>query len=81
MAVLILPPKDPPLTYRPQRLQPHDPQQLVADSLIFLRMAFGSLDFLQGQILGKAWMTLGAVAVLAFLRRRKLTAAGALPPV
>ncbi|MBQ1156689.1 VUT family protein [Streptomyces sp. A73] len=53
---------------------------LVADSLIFLRMAFGSLDFLQGQILGKAWMTLGAAAVLAFLRRRKLTAAGALPP-
>ncbi|MEV7669005.1 VUT family protein [Streptomyces albidoflavus] len=53
---------------------------LVADSLIFLRVAFGSFDFLPGQILGKAWMTLGAIAVLHFLRRRKITAAETLPP-
>ncbi|MGX1668527.1 VUT family protein [Streptomyces sp. NPDC055400] len=44
---------------------------LLADSLIFLKMAFGSFGYLPGQILGKAWMTLGAVAVLALLRRRK----------
>ncbi|MFF8961895.1 VUT family protein [Streptomyces globisporus] len=52
---------------------------LIADSLIFLRMAFGSFDYLPGQILGKAWMTLGAVAVLALLRRRKNATAEALP--
>ena len=44
---------------------------LLADSLIFLKMAFGSLEFLPGQIIGKAWMTVVAVAVLALLGRRK----------
>ncbi|GAA2607248.1 hypothetical protein GCM10009863_20850 [Streptomyces axinellae] len=44
---------------------------LLADSLLFLKLAFGSLDFLPGQILGKAWMTLGAVTTLVLLRRRK----------
>ncbi|MEV2255717.1 VUT family protein [Streptomyces sp. NPDC050147] len=52
---------------------------LLADSLIFLKMAFGSFDYLPGQILGKAWMTLGAVAVLALLRRRKTAEVEALP--
>jgi uncharacterized PurR-regulated membrane protein YhhQ (DUF165 family) len=42
---------------------------LLADSFIFLKLAFGSLDYLPGQILGKAWMTLAAVVVLAALRR------------
>lgn len=42
---------------------------LVVDSLLFLWLAFGSLTFLPGQIVGKAWMTLGAVAVLAVWRR------------
>ncbi|MFE6739035.1 VUT family protein [Streptomyces tubercidicus] len=44
---------------------------LLADSLLFLKLAFGSFAYLPGQILGKAWMTLAAVAVLTILRRRK----------
>ncbi|MEV6644610.1 VUT family protein [Amycolatopsis sp. NPDC051371] len=44
---------------------------LLADSLIFLKMAFGSFEFLPGQIIGKAWMTVAAVAALALLGRRK----------
>lgn len=44
---------------------------LLADSLLFLRLAFGSFEYLPGQILGKAWMTLAALAVLSVLRRRK----------
>lgn len=47
---------------------------LVADSLLFLWLAFGSLAFLDGQIVGKAWMTLAALplawAVRTALRRR-----------
>jgi uncharacterized PurR-regulated membrane protein YhhQ (DUF165 family) len=42
---------------------------LVADSLLFLWLAFGSLAFLPGQIVGKTWMTILAVAVLAVWRR------------
>ena len=34
---------------------------LVLDSLIFLQLAFGSLDYLSGQIIGKAWMVLLAL--------------------
>lgn len=41
----------------------------VADSVIFLRVAFGSLAFLPGQVLGKTVAVLVAVAVLAPLRR------------
>lgn len=43
---------------------------LVADSLIFLWLAFGSLDYLSGQVIGKAWMVLLALPVVALLRRR-----------
>lgn len=43
---------------------------LLADSLIFLWLAFRSFDYLPGQLVGKAWMTLAAVAVIAVLRRR-----------
>lgn len=42
---------------------------LVVDSLLFLWLAFGSLAFLEGQIVGKAYMTLGAIAVLWAMRR------------
>jgi uncharacterized PurR-regulated membrane protein YhhQ (DUF165 family) len=42
---------------------------LVADSVLFLWLAFGSLDFLAGQIVGKGWMTLAAVVVLVVWRR------------
>ncbi|MBF0356094.1 MAG: VUT family protein [Alphaproteobacteria bacterium] len=43
---------------------------LVADSALFLMIAFGSIEFLAGQIVGKLWMTMGAVAVLWLIRRR-----------
>jgi uncharacterized PurR-regulated membrane protein YhhQ (DUF165 family) len=45
---------------------------LVVDSILFLSLAFGSLAFLPGQIVGKAWMTLLAVALLAGGRRALL---------
>ena len=37
---------------------------------MFLYLAFGSLDFLLGQIIGKTWMVLLAVPFVAYLRRR-----------
>jgi uncharacterized PurR-regulated membrane protein YhhQ (DUF165 family) len=43
---------------------------LVADSIIFLWLAFGSLDFLAGQIIGKAWMVLLSIPFVRYLRRR-----------
>lgn len=43
---------------------------LLADSVVFLWLAFGSLDFLAGQVIGKAWMVLAALPVLHWLRRR-----------
>lgn len=43
---------------------------LVVDSLVFLWLAFGSLEFLLGQIVGKLWMVLLAVPLVALLRRR-----------
>jgi MYXO-CTERM domain-containing protein len=43
---------------------------LTIDSGLFLALAFGSLDFLPGQIVGKLWMTLLAVALLWTVRRR-----------
>lgn len=43
---------------------------LIADSALFLFLAFGSLAFLQGQIVGKLWVTLIFVAILFFVRQR-----------
>jgi uncharacterized PurR-regulated membrane protein YhhQ (DUF165 family) len=43
---------------------------LVVDSIVFLWLAFGSLEFLAGQVVGKAWMVLLAVPLVAWLRRR-----------
>lgn len=43
---------------------------LVVDSIVFLWLAFGSLDFLTGQIVGKAWMVLLSIPFVAWLRRR-----------
>lgn len=43
---------------------------LVVDSIVFLWLAFGSLDFLPGQIVGKLWMVLLALPFVAYLRRR-----------
>jgi len=43
---------------------------LVVDSIVFLWLAFGSLDFLLGQIVGKAWMVLLSIPLIGWLRRR-----------
>ena len=41
---------------------------LMVDSALFLWLAFGSLAFFWGQVVGKAWMTLLAVVVIAGAR-------------
>jgi uncharacterized PurR-regulated membrane protein YhhQ (DUF165 family) len=43
---------------------------LVVDSIVFLWLAFGSLNFLSGQVVGKALMVLLALPLVAWLRRR-----------
>ena len=43
---------------------------LIVDSIAFLWLAFGSLEFLPGQIVGKMWMVLLAIPLVAYLRRR-----------
>jgi uncharacterized PurR-regulated membrane protein YhhQ (DUF165 family) len=43
---------------------------LVVDSVVFLYLAFGSLDFLAVQVAGKRWMVLAALPFIAWLRRR-----------
>lgn len=43
---------------------------LVVDSAVFLQLAFGSLDFFAGQVIGKAWMVLLAVPFIHWLRQR-----------
>jgi uncharacterized PurR-regulated membrane protein YhhQ (DUF165 family) len=41
---------------------------LTIDSILFLWIAFGSLQFLPGQLVGKAWMTLAAILLIAGTR-------------
>ena len=43
---------------------------LIVDSIVFLWLAFGSLDFLAGQVVGKGWMVLLSIPFVAWLRRR-----------
>ena len=43
---------------------------LVIDSIVFLYLAFGSLDYLLGQVLGKSWMVLASIPFITWLRRR-----------
>ena len=43
---------------------------LIVDSIAFLYLAFGSLEFLGGQVLGKLWMVLLAMPFISLLRRR-----------
>ena len=45
---------------------------LVIDSIIFLWLAFGSLEFLAGQVVGKSWAVLAALPLIALLRRRDI---------
>lgn len=49
---------------------------LAVDSALFLLIAFGSLTYLPGQLVGKAWVTLIAVAALALFARRPAAAGG-----
>lgn len=41
---------------------------LVVDSALFLFLAFGSLEFLAGQVVGKLYTTVAAVLVLSLIR-------------
>jgi len=43
---------------------------LVVDSIVFLWLAFGSLEFLPGQVIGKAWMVLLSIPFVHYLRQR-----------
>jgi len=43
---------------------------LVIDSIVFVWLAFGTLDFVAGQVVGKAWMVLLSIPFVAWLRRR-----------
>ena len=43
---------------------------LVVDSVLFLQLAFGSLDFLSGQIIGKTWMIVLALPIIWWIRQR-----------
>lgn len=56
---------------------------LFVDTLLFLHFAFGNLDLMWGQIIGKSWMVLLAIPVISHLRRRDerlgLHPAGATP--
>ena len=42
---------------------------LLLDTFVFLWLAFHSLDFWQGQVIGKAWMTLLALVILVPARQ------------
>ena len=47
----------------------------VVDSALFLGIAFGSLEYLPGQVVGKLWMSLlAAIAIGALARRRAASA-------
>lgn len=42
---------------------------LVVDSLVFLTVAFGSLEFLGGQVVGKGWAVLISIPLVRLARR------------
>ena len=43
----------------------------AVDSAVFLLLAFGSLDFIEGQVLGKLWMAAFAIPVIYSLRKAR----------
>ena len=45
---------------------------LLADSILFHWLAFGNLDFLAGQILGKLWMVLLTLPFIHWIRKREI---------
>jgi hypothetical protein len=44
---------------------------LLIDSAFFLYLAFGNLDYISGQIVGKSWMVILALPVIVWIRRRE----------
>ena len=44
---------------------------LIVDSLLFLWLAFGNLEFLAAQLVGKAWMVLLALPFVHWIRQRE----------
>ena len=44
---------------------------LIIDSAFFLYLAFGNLDYISGQIVGKSWMIILALPAIIWLRRRE----------
>lgn len=51
---------------------------LVLDTLIFLQLAFGNVDLMWGQVVGKGWMVLLALPLVHVLRARGNGPAGLL---
>ncbi len=47
----------------------------IVDSALFLGIAFGSLAYLPGQVVGKLWMSLLAAIVIGALARRRAASA------
>jgi queuosine precursor transporter len=45
---------------------------LLVDSVLFLWLAFGSLEFLAGQVVGKLWMVLLALPAVHWIRKREI---------
>lgn len=43
----------------------------IVDSAVFLLIAFGTLQFVEGQILGKLWMSIAAMPFIVFARRAR----------
>lgn len=43
---------------------------IFVDSVLFLSLAFGSLDFLSGQVIGKTWALLATLPLIHLLRIR-----------
>ena len=42
---------------------------LIIDSIVFLYLAFGSLDYMSGQIVGKMWMVLLAIPIIRLMQK------------
>lgn len=45
----------------------------AVDSAVFLWLAFGSLDFIAGQIFGKLWMTIAALLAILMIRSSRVS--------
>lgn len=46
---------------------------LFVDSVIFLYLAFGNIDYLFGQVIGKTWMVIIALPIINFIRRKEFS--------